>query len=477
MSAHALPSPLRSAARKLPRKGSARSIIRTAGFNVASTVAAGLGGLIFARAVGPAIRGEYAAITSWFGLALTVGGMGQPAALCFYVASDAIRAREYVATSRVMMVTTGTIALVGGLILAPALSHGSGRVTDGYRIAFATSIIAFVGASYTFSLQARDIRRWNIVRLSQPALSAICMAVLWKLHSLTLRTALLTLTVTMAIQLIWAYRSCRATDLAPGRPRRSLVRPLAGYGTAQIAALAPATVNAYLDQLVLSQTVSSADLGRYAIAVSLTSMPIPIVSAIGNVAFPRLAARTSSADTADLQRRAVVASLVIAAAMLLPLDLIAYWAVPLAFGRAYQGTAPLIWLLTPGAVCLACSQVVGDLLRGRKRPTVVARAEGLAAVFTVVLLIVLLPTVGVAGAAIASTVAYGTALAVMLRSLHRPPPAGTSASRPSRTRRGRHRRALGASRQVGRAQVAATPPVHSKWPLVDGMRWKEQLCG
>ena len=50
------------------------------------------------------------------------------------------------------------------------------------------------------------------------------------------------------------------------------------------------------------------------------------------------------------------------------------------------------------------------------RPIFVAWAQGLAAVFTVVLLFALLPVVGVAGAAIASTVAYGVALAAMLRS-------------------------------------------------------------
>ena len=55
--------------------------------------------------------------------------------------------------------------------------------------------------------------------------------------------------------------------------------------------MTPATVNAYLDQLVLSQLVPPAALGCYAIAVSATLVPVPLVSAIGNVAFPRLAAR------------------------------------------------------------------------------------------------------------------------------------------------------------------------------------------
>jgi O-antigen/teichoic acid export membrane protein len=78
---------------------------------------------------------------------------------------------------------------------------------------------------------------------------------------------------------------------------------------------------------------------------------------------------------------------------------------------------PLLWLLTPGGIFLACGQVTGDLLRGANRPGLVAAAQGLAAVFTVILLVTLLPSMGVAAAAVASTVAYGIALAAMIRCL------------------------------------------------------------
>src|ERR1019366_10464095 len=97
------------------------------------------------------------------------------------------------------------------------------------------------------------------------------------------------------------------------------------------------------------------------------------------------------------------------AAILMPLAAVAYWLVPLIFGSSYQGAVPLRWILTPGAVFLACGQVMGDLLRGRNHPVVVAWAQGLAAVFTIILLFTLLPVVGVAAAAIASTVSYGIA--------------------------------------------------------------------
>jgi O-antigen/teichoic acid export membrane protein len=416
------PGRLQGLAAALRRHGFARAVTRTAGFNVAAAVAAGLGGLIMARVVGPTVRGEYAAVTSWFGIALMVGGMGQPAALCFYVARDPLRARDYVATSRAMMLTTGALALVAGMLLAPLLARGNAGVAAGYRIVFGASIIAFVGAGYTFSLQARDLRRWNMVRVSQPVLSLIAIVVLWRLRRLTLDATLAFLAVTMLLQLGWAYQCCRRAGLVPGLARAELVRPLSAYGAAQIAALTPAALNAQLDQLVLSQTVRPADLGRYAIAVSFTLLPIPLVSAIGYVAFPRLASQGEvTAATRRLQRLAVIGSAGVAAGILVPLAAVAYWLVPLVFGAAYRGAVPLLWILTPGAVFLACGQVVGDLLRGRSQPGAVAWAEGLAAIFTVALLVALLPVVGVYGAPIASTVAYGVALAVMLRRLSRRP--------------------------------------------------------
>ncbi len=430
MSAEASPGRLEGLAERLHWSGTGKVMARTAGFNMVTAMASGLGSVVVARALGPTGRGEYAALMAWFGISLIVGQMGLPAALCFYVAKDPQHARDYVATSRAMMVATGMLAFIAGLLLAPVLSRGNPQIADDYRIVFGISIVTYVGVAYTFALQPRHLLRWNVVRTIQPVLSLLILCILWFLKLLTLNMTMFILAATLTLQLGWGYWYCRRNALAPGHARISLLRPLAGYGLAQIAALTPATLNAQLDQLVLSQTVAAADLGRYAIAVSLTSLPIPIVAAIGNVAFPRLAAQQVVTDaTLRMQRHAIVASAGIAAAMLVPLAVVAYWLIPFLFGAGFREAVPLLWILTPGAVFLACGQVTGDLLRGRNRPAVVAWAQGLAAIFTVVLLIALLPIIGVYGAAIASTVAYGAALAAMLRSLRHLPPHARHAGR------------------------------------------------
>ncbi len=389
------------------------------------------------------MRGEYAAVISWFGVLLLAGEMGQSAAVCFYVASDPRDARCYVATSRAMMMVTGTCALLAGLVVAPALAHGSPQLTAAYRLVFAGSAIAFIGTAYTFSLQAASTWRWNLVRISQPALALAIIIAARAVERLTLGTAIGAMLASMTVQLGYAYYWCRRCGLAPGRVQLRLVSPLVKCGLAQLGAITPAAVNSFLDQLVLSQLVPPADLGRYAIAASVTMVPLPLVSAIGNVAFPRLAARRGSlASSIRLALAATAVAAGIASAILAPLAASAPWLIPAVFGPAYRGAVPLLWVLTPGGVFLACGQVVGDLLRGLGRPGLVAMAQGLTAVCTVILLLALLPVAGVMGAAIASTIAYGTALALMIRWLWRPP-------RPGQARPGqaRHRRRLGAGHQ------------------------------
>ncbi len=418
------PGTLRRIARVVVRPGFVRTVVRTAGFNVAAMFAAGLGGVIIARAVGPAVRGDYAAVTAWFGIALMLGSMGQPVAVGFHVAREPLRAHDYLATSRTMVLVTSVTVFALGLLISPVLAHGNATLTTAYRIAFAAVVIAVIGGTYTSSLCGRAIPRWNVARTVQPVASLAAIIVLWRLRLLTLDAALAILALTMLVQLCWSYWSCRRTGLTPGHSSAALVRPLAFYGAAQIAVLTPAALNEQLDQLVLSQTVPAANLGRYAIAVSLTLLPLPLVSAIGYVAFPRLASqRELNPQTRRLQRSAILGSASLAVMMLVPLVVASPWLVPFIFGAAYQGAVPLVWILAPGALFLTCGQVVGNILGGRNHPRVVAKAQGLALISTLVLLFALLPFLGVYAAAIASTVAYGISAAFMLHGLLRLPTA------------------------------------------------------
>jgi O-antigen/teichoic acid export membrane protein len=419
---HAAAGRLAAACEPARRSGTIRSVSSTAGVNVGSSAAAAIGGAVLARALGPGLKGDYAAIVAWSGIVLMLGDLGQPAALCYYVARQPRLARGYVATSRAMMLMAGSVAMAAGLALAPLLAHGDPRLTLAYRIVFSGSVFSFASASYSYSLQARNPAYWNAIRMAQPLLSLAAIGTMWAADALTLDRAAMTLVATAFVQLCGAYVLCHRARLAPGRARRALARPLAAYGIAQLASVTPYALNASLDQLILSQLMPAADLGRYSVAVAVTLLPVPVVSAIGSMAFPKLAAREVITAANDrLMRTAVLLSAALAVGILLPAVLVAGWLVPRALGAGYQGAVPLMWILAPGGIFLACGQVAGDLLRGARSPATVAYSQWAAAVATGVLLVVLLPALGVAGAAVASTVAYGIALAAMTWVLWRRP--------------------------------------------------------
>jgi O-antigen/teichoic acid export membrane protein len=401
--------------------GFSRSVARTAFFNITAAVSAGAAGVIIARSLGPSFRGEYAAIVAWFGVAFMIGDLGQTAATTFFVARGSPRQPDYVATSRNLMIVSGTTVLTVGALAAPLLAPANPTVAWGYRLAFMTCLATLVGFSYTSALQATNIARWNLVRISQPALFVAVVTILHLTGHLGLTTALVTMSITTVAQTALAYLLCRGQRLTGGRAAFALGRPMSRYGLGQLAASAPTLVTARLDQLVLSLTVAPAVLGHYAVAVSLTTLAVPLVSAVGHVAFPRLASQVLSRSGTDrLQRWSILASAGAGVALMIALAGSASWLVPAAFGPGFRDAVPLIWLLAPGGVFVACGQVCADLLRGHGRVLAVARAQGVAAVTMILLLAVLLPVLGAAGAAIASSTAAGVALLIMLRTLRRP---------------------------------------------------------
>ena len=413
-------------------RGVGRGVLATSTYNVVSTAAAGLAGIVIARSLGPSVRGEYAAIMAWYGLLVIAGGLGQPAATTYFVARDPDHGHRYVAASRTIMIASGTVILVAGGAAATMLASGATAVW-GYRIMFAACLATLVGVTYLAALQGSSIPRWNQARISQPLGYLLVIVVLHVAGQLNLVTAMLAFAATTVAQTVHAYRLCGHGGLTGGRPGPAVTRPLLRYGAGQLTALVPLIVMTRLDQLILSLVVEPAVLGNYAVAVSLTTLAVPVAAGLGNVAFPRIAAqRGLRPESHRLQWWAVGVSVAIAVAIMLPLAVSAPWLVPMVFGPGFHDAVVLVAILAPGGVFLACQQVCADLLRGHGRPFAIARSNAVAAGLMVVLLAALLPVLGPTGAAIASSVSIGVAVALLLRALHRTLPAAPT--RPGRDR-------------------------------------------
>lgn len=413
---------VRSVASGLRAPGFGRTALRTAGFDAFATGLAAFISMLVAALLGATGRGEYAAIMAWFGIVLVFGEIGQTAATCYFTAREPDRGRDWIATSRAVLLVTGAATVAVGLVLAPVLGRGQDELVWAYRVAFTVCALNYLALCYLGGLQAAAISRWNVARAAQSLFYLVTIGILIIGNAVTVLNTMVAFGVAVGAYTALTIALAARAHLTGGRASRELLRPLTTYGAGQLASLAPLALNSRLDQVVLSQTVPAADLGRYAVAVGLTILAVPFAGAVGQVAFPRLAARTPiPGGTARFQRRALLVSAVVAAGVLLPLCVAAPWIVPFLLGDDYRGAAELIWILAPGGVLLACGNVAGNLLRGRNRPRSVAVAYVAGIAVMVALMGGLLPALGVVAAAIASSAGYLVSFALMLRTLQRLP--------------------------------------------------------
>lgn len=385
-----------------------RHVGRTALFNTVALAASSVGGFLLAIALPARTRGEYAGVQSWFWMCLVLGEIGISAALTYYAAREPNERLSYLRSAQRILAVSGLVTSVIGLLLVPTLARGDGTLALGYAMTFAFVPCAMVLGTYTFVLQATSIERWNIARLVQPVLYVFGVAFLVAFHGAGLLSAVTILVVSSVVQGVIAIRLTRLPP-KPMAPETGQRRRLLRFGLASLLGSGPALVNLRIDQVVLSTFAALNGLGQYAVAVSISTLVLPVVAALGQVGLPRLAsAANTGEDVPGLVTRVQILGPVAAVLCAIPVYIGSAWLVPHVLRPDYAEVPRLVLLLLPGAVGLAAGNALGDVLRGLGRPQAVAWAEGAGAVLTIVGLASLVPSQGVAGAAIVSSVAYCT---------------------------------------------------------------------
>lgn len=395
------------------------AVVLTAGANIAIMVVAAVSGLVLARMLGAADRGAVAALTTCLLVAATIGECGLTFAVCYFVARRPEEAADHIRTALRLMLALGSAAAVAGILLSPLISGGDGHYEWLFRVSFLSEPLLFAGGVWMFALQALHLPSWNRARLVQPLVYAAGVLLFALLGVLSVASTIAALVLSTAAQAAVARSMCRRRVVDRGRARRRLLRPMLRYGASNLLATSPSAINVRLDQFVLAFVGDPADLGRYAVAVSLSGLVCPLALAFGHVAMPRIAASDpGSPRPAGLVWGALAGSAAVGAGAAALLCLATPLLVGL-LGPSFAGMSGLVWMLAPAMVAFGCNRVMGDVLRGFGRPLDVARAEGVAAGATVVLLATTMPAMGVYGAAVASLGAYLIAAAVLVRAVRR----------------------------------------------------------
>jgi O-antigen/teichoic acid export membrane protein len=375
----------------------------------------------------PEGRGQYALLVLVPGMLNALGQLGLPSAMSFF-AGRGMRVDQLQRLG--WAITAGlSIVLVGGtLLLLPFLTSTLLTAVSGDLIPLALASVPFQIATALAGstlIGRQRLRNYNLLVVAQSALMLVGVVVLVGTLDLGVTGALVSyVAVAVVVAIGTAIELSRVVRGEANDGPSVRLGAFFSYGLR----IYPASVTGYFslraDVLILGAMLGdAAAVGLYTFAVSLAEPAFMVPDSVSTVFYPRVAGmdRRSADALAPQMSRFTLLLTVLAVLGLVPLALLATQVVLPAYG---DSLLPFLILL-PGIVALSVSKVLAGYLGGLGLPLAIARASLVNLVVNVVANIILIPVLGMAGAALASLISYAvhaSMLAVIsARIAHRSP--------------------------------------------------------
>lgn len=409
-------------------------------------------GVVSARALGPAGRGQLALVVLWSALIHMVGSLGLLSSCSYHVARWPDR-RSALATWSIRIAAGQAVAMtaVSAIVLCwlQLRVHLEPILTIEYTTWAAAATITLYGVCYAQGLS--DFARFNILRVIPCAVPAVLMLGIAMATRMTPAEAgaayLIPTWFSAIIACIWLRQA--SIRVPHHRLSANERRSVWSYGWRSLASFSGLALNRSSDQIVIGILVPVGSLGLYSVAVAAVS-PLPsLIASFGMVGLPTVTAMVGRAKITATWKTLLRAACFLAI-ISPPLAVLLPWAIPVVYGSQYLPAVIPAEFLLLGAVFSALASVADDLLRAHGYPGFVSITQGAGGAVTVIGTVLLH---GHPLAAVALVSSLGFVLAFVLATLrlwiatHRIRPCGkhraTRLNTKLRLLRGEPRTALG----------------------------------
>ena len=376
--------------------------VAAAGFTALNLITAP----ILARALGPAGRGDLAAILVPLGLIPVIAVFGQSV----FAAREAARGRPVgtlVPSLGALLVAIGVVVALLGIPISSFLAEDRSVVRDFLLIGIATTPIVLLGMLLV-DISA-GLERWRLV------IGAQFIPVATILVGLIALLAAGALTVASAAGLYIFVGVTKILIASPVLRRRrfrfdlNVIKESIPFGAKAWVGDTADLANTRLDQLLMITLVAPRELGLYVVAANIGTFAWIITAGIS----PPLLARISAGEV-ELAPRALRTIIVVLTVFTLLVAAATPLLLALVFGSEFADAAPAAWVLLAAGLPFAGSEILKQTLIGVGRPGLPAIGQAVALLITVVGLLLLLPSMGILGAAIVSLVAYTVNFLILL---------------------------------------------------------------
>lgn len=382
-----------------------RKLLATASARAASLALTAVATTLTVRYLGPGGAGVYFVLIN---VATTATALGHLSLEQAHVSACARGwdVRDLASNAIVIGLATGCLSALAAWSLVRLLGPGVVPLEDEYLL-LAFSLLAVpakVVVLYLSGLLALDDRigRVNVANLLGSAIQCLLTMVLVLMGRLTSTAVIILWTAAASIPLLVLIDSfkTRLRNLSVGLARKTVALGLR-YHVGMVSLFLLFRV----DILLLNAQMSKAQVGLYALAVTLVELTYILSDSLAQVVLPRQV-MGSLADAGVFTARVIRVNFLGAVGSLTAVLFLGPWLVPITFGEAFAGSLPAVISLAPGIVALATIRAVGGFLIRLDRPWVVSSATVAAMLVNVALNLLLIPNLGIVGSGIASSAAY-----------------------------------------------------------------------
>jgi O-antigen/teichoic acid export membrane protein len=397
-----------------------------------ATVAAGVVTSIYvARQFGPGGTGIYALAGNLFAAVILLAALGLPTGVTYLVSRGTWSPR---AAFRQAVGAALPMGALGGALGVALYVFFDDSVFDGLDLGEALLVMAVVplGLAWivcgSLALAEDRYEQFAATQVSRAVLTVAIVVGLGIEYGLTGAVVGFALAQALAAAFAMALvaRSFRRRGSQPTRPHHDRppgqLRVALRFGRRAWSADVLQFLNYRLDLFMLAAFASRAEVGHYSVAVSLTMLAWLAPAAIGQVLLPRTASLDSATEAGTLGRQEAdaAAARVIRHAVILQLPtgvgilVLLLIAIPVIYGDAFHESIDLGLILLPGVLMLSVAKVISPVVTGRGFPQYSLYNVLMCVPVTLALYLILIPTLGAAGAAIASSASYTLTTVVAL---------------------------------------------------------------
>lgn len=373
--------------------------------------------IALARLLGPEGRGLLALVLLLPEWAATLALLGYDQANAVYAGLEPEKRSALTWHSLwIALVLGGSLAVASIAFFflgAPGTSFLAHVPTSLYLLALGAIPVRFLSAYWGAILRGiKKILLLNTVDVLMRVMSLGLIIALVSWRQLGVSGAVIAdVTISVASALVTLALLRASYTLGPPRFDRRLFARTTAFALTAHGGTVAAYLNYRLDQLMIAILLPPEQLGYYAIAVGIAERLWILPGSIATPLLPHLA----STPDRDPALAAVIARHVLVWLGLIAVALFALadFAIPFLYSEAFaEATTPLRWLL-PGIVTLSVGKILVAEILVREKPRYTLWASSGAALVNLLGNLLLIPRMGTAGAALASSMSY-TLLSVVL---------------------------------------------------------------